>query len=415
MQNKEVDFYINKKILKAWQTLKRYIVVYGGRGSGKSLQLGALCILFSIQKPNSRILAVRGTQNKISESSLQILKDVIYMMGLESYFDITEHTLTCKNGSEFLFYGAKNYQSFKSLQGIDLVFIDEATELSGAAWEVLIPTIRENNSRFLISFNPEDKTDWVYDTFIINEHPEASVVKINYPDNPFFPEVLQVEMQYDKSTNPIKYKHVWEGALIERTEGALWKKSFFNYDKPNKLESIYVAVDPSTTNHDKSDECGIIVAGKESGENKFFILDDFTAKMSPLTWATKAIQAYKKYEANNIIVETNQGGDMIKTIIHQIDSLIPVRGVRASKGKLTRAEPIAALYERGLVSHVRKFPELEYELLTYTGDPKQKSPNRLDALVWSLFPYLTNRRDRPGYKKADMSTINRVGTMRLRT
>jgi len=155
----DVDFFINEKLLDAWNQKKRYTVAHGGRGSGKSLQFGALAVIHAISNPGSRILCVRGFMNKISESSLQVLKDVIEMMKLDSYFNITENTLSCKNGSEFLFYGGKSYQSFKSLQGVDICWVDEATELSAEAWKFLTPTIRSDDSKFLISFNP---TSWLF-------------------------------------------------------------------------------------------------------------------------------------------------------------------------------------------------------------------------------------------------------------
>ena len=380
---KGLDFYINEKLLDAYQLNKRYTVAYGGRGSGKSFQMGALCVIHAIKHQNSRILAVRGTQNKISESSLQIYKDVIEMLNLNDFFTITENTLKCNNGSEFIFYGAKNYHTFKSLQGISLVHVDEATELSKNAWEVLIPTIREDNSKFLIGFNPEKETDWVYQQFIVNKHPEAVVVKLNYLDNPFFPEVLKKELKYDKSVNLNKYLHVWEGELIKANEGALWKESMIIYnDLDIEYDKVVVAIDPSVTNKSTSDACGVVVVAKK--ENKYYVLEDKTKILSPNEWANLAISLYDKYEANYIVAETNQGGDLVKSVIRNIRQTIPYKSVRASKGKMARAEPIAALYEQSLVFHNERFPTLEYELLTYTGDPKEASPNSLDALVWGL-------------------------------
>src|SRR6056297_2011347 len=113
--------WINKKIGNMlFNKSSRYKVVYGGRGSSKSMGIGIGIIKYAIDNPGSKILCVRGTQTKISDSSLQILKDVISMMSLDEYFDSSEHQLQCKNGSSFLFYGAKSYQQFKSLQGISL-------------------------------------------------------------------------------------------------------------------------------------------------------------------------------------------------------------------------------------------------------------------------------------------------------
>lgn len=410
----QVDFFINQKLLDAWQSQKRYVVAHSGRGVGKSIQMGAICILYALQNPNSRILAIRGTQNKISESSLEILKDVINMMQIDSYFDMTEHTLKCKNGSEFLFYGGKNYQSFKSLQGINLVFIDEATELSQSAWEVLIPTIRDDNSRFLISFNPEVEDDWVYQQFVINNHPDAYVAKLSIEDNPYFPETLKREMEYDKERDYLKYLHIWEGQLIQHIQGALWKKDLIKYIQREELEKIIkgefdkivVAIDPSITSKQTSDECGIIVAAKD--KEKYVVLEDASAILSPQLWAEKAVALYNKYKADHIVYESNQGGDLTKTVINNINPTIRCLPVHASRGKILRAEPILQLYEQDKVRHLKCFRELEYEMLTYTGDTNQKSPNRLDALVYALSDLAKVSRVPTGMVRADMKNMGRM-------
>jgi phage terminase large subunit-like protein len=401
--SKEVDFYIDKNIVEGfYKTSKRYIVAYGGRGSGKTMQFAALCILYMMKHVNSRILAIRGSQNKLSESSLQTLKDVVTMMGVDDYFIITENTLRCKNGSEALFYGARNHHSFKSLQRINLVFIDEATELTAGAWQDLIPTIRADDSRFLISFNPELEEDWVYQNFIVNKHPEAYVIKLNWQDNPFFPSVLRVELEYDKKRDILKYEHIWEGKLRKDIVGALWNKDMIIHKaapRDQEYDKILVSIDPSVTNKATSDACGLIVAGKVS-DKEYHILNDATAIMSPKEWAMKAIALYRKYEANYIVYESNQGGDLIKTVIRDIDPSIRCVPVHARRSKTVRAEEILYLYEAGYVTHTKHFTTLEYEMVTFTGDKKDKSPNSLDAMVHglkSLSPNKTNnaRNTRP--------------------
>lgn len=374
------EYYINKKLLSAWGQNKRFTVAYGGRGSSKSMGMGALCILFSLINKKSRILCVRGTQNKISESSLQVLKDVIKMMNIEDYFIETENTLRGINGSEFLFYGAKTYQSFKSLQGINLCWVDEATELSKSAWDTLIPSIRDDGSRFLISFNPDKDTDWVYENFVIDKYINSVVVKINYTDNDFFPKELMEICMYEKETNLQKYLHIWEGELNILPEGALWNYGLFQYGSEEEYDKIIISLDPSGSSKITSDACGIIVTARKG--DKYYILEDATAIMSPQSWGSKAIALYHLYKADYIVYESNFGGDMIPTIIHQLDPNIPCKEVRASRGKLIRAEPIVALYESKNVYHIKKFKDLEYEYCFYIGDGK--SPNRLDAAVWGL-------------------------------
>jgi predicted phage terminase large subunit-like protein len=385
---REVTFWLHEKINLAWQGGKKYVVCHSGRGASKSTGFGGLCIGFALQNPGSRVLCIRGTQNKISESSLQILKDDITLMGLWDRFESSENQLCATNGAEFLFYGAKAYESFRSLQRIGLVWIDEANELSEDAWDVLIPTIRpflpgDPEPRFLIGYNPRYKHDPVHKMFVVNQHPEAEVFEISYNDNPYFPETLRRDMEYCKATNYAKYLHIWEGQLRNETVGALWKYADFRYGAiPESLHKIVVAVDPSGTSGPEANACGIIAVGK-FGDN-YTVIEDQTGIMSPLEWASTAINTYRRLRANAIIYEDNFGGDMVATIIRQIDKGIPIKAVHASRGKILRAEPIKVLYEQGLVTHAKPFPDLEYEMTTYTGEKGQSSPNRLDALVWGL-------------------------------
>jgi phage terminase large subunit-like protein len=333
------------------------------------------------------------------------------MMGLDAYFEITENTLKCINGSEFLLYGAKSYYSFKSLQGITLCWIDEATEISEPAWDILIPTIRTEESRFIICFNPEKETDWVYQNFILSEYQDSVVVKLDIEDNLYFPDVLRRQLEWDKEHNIGKYLHIWQGELIQDIEGALWNKNLIKYEITDNFDKIIVAIDPSVTSTGKQDECGIIVAGIK--DKLYYIIEDGSGLYSPEQWATKAVSLYDKYKADHIVYETNQGGDLVKVVINNIK---PIRcvGVHASRGKIIRAEPILLLYEQDKVRHFRAFTDLEYEMVTYTGDKKDKSPNRLDALVWALTDLSQIKRAPRGMVRADLSNMNqemRVGTM----
>ena len=384
----KVKFWIHPKIQRLFLISRaRHKVVHSGRGASKTLGAAACIIIYVLQNWGTplRILCVRGTQNKLSESSLEALKTIIFMMGVEDYFDMTENTLKTRNENptDFLFYGAKNPISFKSLEGIDICWVDEANELSNDAWEYLLPTIRKPLSQVWITFNPEYETDAVWLRFIVNSPPNTEIVALSYLDNPYFTRLpIYQDMLHDQNTNLALYNWKWLGEFRTNPEGALFKIEWFKYSTSPIYDKVIVALDPSGTSHDKSDACGIVVVAQRG--NFYYILDDQTAVMSPGAWAAKSIQLYEKYKANYIVAETNFGADMIKTIIKQIEPSIPIRDVHASRGKLIRAEPIAALYEQGLVYHVKRFPELEYEMTTYTGDPKQKSPNRLDAAVWGV-------------------------------
>jgi predicted phage terminase large subunit-like protein len=165
------------------------------------------------------------------------------------------------------------------------------------------------------------------------------------------------------------------------------------------LRRIVVAVDPAVTNEPGSDETGIVAVGADAAGNAY-VLDDASGKYSPHEWARMALAVYDGTQADRIVAEVNQGGDMVEHTIRAMRSSVPFRGVRASRGKVTRAEPIAALYERGKVYHAGEFPELEDQMCSMTTGFNAKatgwSPDRVDALVWALsdlFPDVAKPRD----------------------
>lgn len=196
------------------------------------------------------------------------------------------------------------------------------------------------------------------------------------------------------------------GEIVDDVAGALWNWNLIEAariaDAP-ALDRVVVAVDPPATSGPNADECGIVIAGVAyCGEDKtaFVLADWSTAGLSPRQWAEKTVAAYHEFSADRIVVEVNQGGDMAKAVIAQIDPAAPIRGVHATRGKRLRAEPIAALYEQARVRHVGAFSKLEDQMTSYVGDKSGNSPDRLDALVWALTDLmLTSRAPRPGVRK----------------
>lgn len=182
-----------------------------------------------------------------------------------------------------------------------------------------------------------------------------------------------------------------DGELIEDLPGALWQRAMFRRFAGGAVQRIVVAVDPPVTGHAHSDACGIVVAGR-LGEGAV-VLEDCTLKpAAPLVWARRAVAAFHAHEADAIVVEVNQGGDLVRQVIEQIDNKVPIRTVRASRGKWLRAEPVAALYGRGLVSHVDGLTALEDEMCAFgaDGEADGHSPDRVDALVWAMNELLLN-------------------------
>lgn len=176
------------------------------------------------------------------------------------------------------------------------------------------------------------------------------------------------------------------GQLIEDNENALWSRDGMieahRVTKSPDLTRVGIALDPAVTSGEDSDETGMIVGGVGS-DGHAYILADTSLRASPMGWATEAVTSYHKYRCDRMIAEGNQGGELIETTVRTVDKTISFKRVHARRGKYTRAEPVAALYERGMVHHVGTFPLLEDEMCQWEqGDAD--SPNRLDALVWLL-------------------------------
>ena len=185
-----------------------------------------------------------------------------------------------------------------------------------------------------------------------------------------------------------------DGVLLEDAEGALWTLGALEQSRcsePPEGMRVVVAVDPPVTGHAGSDECGIVVAGAitdgDPQDWKAVVLEDASVSASsPTEWAQAALDAAARHGADRVVAEVNQGGDLVETVLRQIDPLVPFRAVRATKGKVTRAEPVAALYEQGRVQHARAFDALEDQMcrMTTQGYEGKGSPDRVDALVWAL-------------------------------
>ncbi len=175
--------------------------------------------------------------------------------------------------------------------------------------------------------------------------------------------------------------------ILDDIPGALWSYGMLDRLRvdvvPCQLSRVVVAIDPAVTSNDDSADTGMIVAGLgEDGHG--YVLSDITASETPEKWARRAIDHLEAHDGDRIIAEVNNGGDLVEAVLRSVDRSVPYRAVHASRGKKTRAEPISALYEQGRVHHVGGFPELEDQMCTYDPLATQRSPDRMDALVWAF-------------------------------
>ena len=201
--------------------------------------------------------------------------------------------------------------------------------------------------------------------------------------------LLELRARYEGTTLG---KQELYGEMIDVVDGALFTRQEIDdnrSDKPiGRIMSTVVSVDPAVTNNDSSDETGIVVCASDDQGNGY-VLADLTMKGRPDQWANATINAFDQWKCDCIVVEVNQGGDMVAQTLRTVRSLLPIKEVRATKGKRLRAEPIAAMYEQGRIHHLGTFPHLEDQMCTWVPD-EGKSPDRLDAMVHG-FTYLTSR------------------------
>lgn len=184
------------------------------------------------------------------------------------------------------------------------------------------------------------------------------------------------------------------GDILNEMPGALWTRSTLDATRVKRapeLQRIVVAIDPATTSKRTSDDTGIVVAGID-GDGDGYIIEDLTCHVSPNQWAKIAVDAYHRWNADRIIAETNQGGDMVESTIRTVDRNVPYLGIHASKGKHARAEPVAALFEQSRVHLVNCYADLEDELCSWVPGSNMPSPNRLDAVVWAITELMLKNR-----------------------
>ena len=216
----------------------RYKVAYGGRGSGKSWSMARALLLQASNKP-LRILCAREVQRSIKQSVHTLLNDQIQALGLGPLYEVLETEIRSRSGSSFSFTGlaTNTVESIKSFEGCDVVWIEEAQTVSKKSWDILIPTIRKPDSEIWVSFNPNIDTDDTYQRFVVEPPDNAKVVKVNYTDNPWFPEVLETERQHSLKTNP-DYANIWEGDCKAAVDGAIYSNEIREAQEGNRITTV---------------------------------------------------------------------------------------------------------------------------------------------------------------------------------
>ncbi len=323
----------------------RYKVLYGGRGSGKSHQVARALIVMATQKP-LRILCTRELQKSIKDSVLKLLADIIIEHNLEHLFQIQTTTIRCMNGSEFIFAGLRNNPTeIKSMEGVDIVWCEEAANITKESWDLLIPTIRKDNSEIWVTFNPRFETDATFQRFILNTPDNCILKKFNYTDNPFFNNTLREEMELCKKLLYEDYLHIWEGELMSMG-GKVIKRQYFNYyeEYPVKIKRLFVTADTAMKVKEHNDYSVFSVWGVT--DTDLLWLDMVRGKWEAPELIQQAQQVYDKWTSffdacilSGFYIEDKASGTgLIQTL--KRNTRIPVIAVPRAKDKVERLEGV---------------------------------------------------------------------------
>jgi phage terminase large subunit len=234
----EANIKLPKQLMFLLDEKARYKVAYGGRGGAKSHSFARALILKSLEG-KKRILCTRDFQNSMADSVHKLLDDLISEYSLDAYFTVTKTNIVSCTGSEFIFKGLeRSIKEIKSLEAIDICWVEEAAKTSAKSWDILLPTIRKEGSEIWISFNPDENRDFTYQEFVVNERPDSIVRKINYYDNPWLPEPIKDQATYDRTHNMDRYDHVWLGNPKKRNDAQIFKDKWEvkEFDTPDLHE-----------------------------------------------------------------------------------------------------------------------------------------------------------------------------------
>jgi phage terminase large subunit len=223
----------------------RYKVLHGGRGGAKSWGIARALLILGAKNP-IRILCAREFMTSMRDSVHKLLCDQIESLGLLNFYEITQASIRGKNGTEFAFVGLKNnVANVKSYEGIDICWVEEAQTVSRLSWNVLIPTIRKEGSEIWVSFNPELETDETYQRFVANPPEDCITMRVNWYDNPWFPDTLRMEKDALKQRDEEAYNQVWEGLCRQTVDGAIFAKEMQQTEKDGRITKVpYDATKP---------------------------------------------------------------------------------------------------------------------------------------------------------------------------
>ncbi|MCH9837303.1 PBSX family phage terminase large subunit [bacterium] len=281
------------KVYKPLDEPHRYKIMYGGRAAARSWTVARKLLIRAANQP-LRILCTRELQKSIKQSVHRLLSDQIHYLRLENIYDVQQQGIYCANGSEFMFLGLRsNPDEIRSLEGVDIVWIEEGHAVTERSWDIIDPTIRKDGSEIWITFNTRFRYDHLYQLFVANEPLDDSVIlRTNFEDNPYLPEVLQRQQAALKERDYEKWLHVWGGELKQLAEGAIFGKQVTQVRKDNRRCFVPIVKNCEVLSFmdlGKNDETAIWFMQRVGAEYRFF--DYFQGRLEEVEYYTRFIRS----------------------------------------------------------------------------------------------------------------------------
>lgn len=370
-QNDVLRVEMPSKIATVLSSGKRYKVLYGGRGGGKSWSIAKQLLLLGIQSP-LRIMCARELQNSLEESSYQLLVDQIESLELHAYYRVIKGKIigkpgTTAEGTRFTFSGIKNAGNIKSFEGADICWVEEAQQVSKESWKILIPTIRKPGSEIWVSFNPVFDDDFAYEHFIINMEDDVAIAMVNYYDNPWCPETIFLEAAKLKKKNVTSYDHVYGGGCLKEVEGAVFNLSHYGrYSRLPKDPMLIVhSWDTSYKEGDHNDPtvCSVWYVTKSA----YYLAYVIRGRWNYPTIKKKMLELAEQDNPDIVLIEDKASG---QSLIQEFKehTLFNIVAITPLKDKETRARVSAAPIEAGRVLlplHGDWLSEFEKEIMLF--------------------------------------------------
>ena len=367
-------------------------LILAGRGWGKTRTGAQDIALYALRNPDSICAVVAPTHGDLRRVCFGGPSGLMTIIPQECFstekdrkgYSQSTSEIRLYNGSKIIGYAASEPERLRGPQ-FHRAWADElaAWRYSEAFDQLMFGLRLGENPQCVITTTPKP-TKIIKDLMIRQDVKVTSGDTFENADNLADTALTMLKERYEGTTLGRQELYA---EVIEDLEGALWNSKMIDdtrlaEDEERELKQIIVAIDPAVTANENSDETGIVVVGKDHNE-RYYVLEDVSGRYTPDQWGRRAINCFYDWSADRIVAEVNNGGDLVERLLRSIDSNIPYRSVRATRGKLTRAEPVSALYEQKRVHHVGYFSELESQMCSYTGETRP-SPDRLDALVWGL-------------------------------